>query len=389
MYKRLNDEKYYRKFYFQDSFYAQCMDVDPLTMNQFDRAAAQVQAVVKNPAVRQAKRILATGCGDSNLAAFAVKEAFAYYLPEVEFEAVEAIELSRHYPFRQEEKDTLAVFISVSGEIFRTVEALRQCRRHGITTLAMTSSVKSLTAKEADILYYLNCPPGDNNAGLRTYYVNVVSLIILAAAMAEERKEEDLLAPLREQVQTYHDHFFAQWQTIDDACFAAAIHWLDKNYIEILGNGPMFWAAKFIQAKIVELSGDPCAVVDSENYMHVNCFMRCGSEIASLVLLNSRDKSASNVIAAINAMVNRDDREILLFCDEKPEKIGITAPVRYCPLPLPMEGWEFLGQLYAYLPGAIFGGFRHTTLGEPMFRGGMDPTIFIPTYFSPIDVIKR
>jgi hypothetical protein len=24
-----------------------------------------------------------------------------------------------------------------------------------------------------------------------------------------------------------------------------------------------------------------------------------------------------------------------------------------------------------------------------MFRGGMDPTIFIPTYFSPIDVIKR
>ena len=32
MYQRLNDEHYYRKFYFQDSFYAQCMDVDPLTM---------------------------------------------------------------------------------------------------------------------------------------------------------------------------------------------------------------------------------------------------------------------------------------------------------------------------------------------------------------------
>ena len=41
------------------------------------------------------------------------------------------------------------------------------------------------------------------------------------------------------------------------------------------------------------------------------------------------------------------------------------------------------------LPGAIFGGFRHTTIGEPMFRGGMDPTIFIPTYFSPIEVVER
>ena len=47
MFKRLGDEKYYRQFYFQDSFYAQCMDVDPLTMEQFDRAAAQVWALVK------------------------------------------------------------------------------------------------------------------------------------------------------------------------------------------------------------------------------------------------------------------------------------------------------------------------------------------------------
>jgi len=389
MYKRLNDENYYRKFYFQDSFYAQCMDVDPLTMVQFDRAAAQVQAVIKNPAVRQAKRIWATGCGDSNLAAFAVKEAFAYYLPEVEFEAVEAIELSRHYPFRPDEKDTVAIFISVSGEIFRTIEALRQCRRHGITTIAMTGSVKSLTAKEADILYYLNCPSGDNNAGLRTYYMNVVSLIVLAAAMAEERRAESMLVPLREQVQFYHDRFFSELETMDHACFAAAIHWLDKKYIEILGNGPMFWAAKFIQAKIVELSGDPCSVVDSENYMHVNCFMSFGSEIASIALVNSRDKSVSNMVTAINTMIKRDGREVLVCCDKKPEEIGITVPVRYCPLPLPTEGWEFLNQLYAYLPGAIFGGFRHTTLGEPMFRGGMDPTIFIPTYFSPIDVIKR
>ena len=151
----------------------------------------------------------------------------------------------------------------------------------------------------------------------------------------------------------------------------------------------MVRAAKFIQAKIVELSGHPCSVVDSENYMHVNCFMSFGSEIASIALVNSRDKSVSNMAAAINTMMKRDDREVLVCCDKKPEEIGITVPVRYCPLPLPTEGWEFLNQLYAYLPGAIFGGFRHTTLGEPMFRGGMDPTIFIPTYFSPLDVIER
>lgn len=389
MFKRLGDEKYYRQFYFQDSFYAQCMDVDPLTMEQFDRAAAQVRALVKCPEVRRAKRVLATGCGDSNLVAFAVKEAFAHYLPDVEYEAVEAIELSRHYPFQGDGSDTIAVFISVSGGIFRTIEALKQCRRHGVTTIAMTGRTESPTAKEADLLYYLNCPPGDNNAGLRTYYMNVMSLTILAAAMAEELDGQPRLPALREQVQSYHDRFFGKIEEIEKACFEAAIHWMDKKYIEILGDGPMFWAGKFIQAKIVELSGDPCTVIDSENYMHVNSLMGPGSDIASLVLMDSRSPSADNLAAAVNAMVERTGREVLVFSDVEPEKLGIQVPVRYCPLPQPDRGWEFLSQIYAYLPGAIFGGFRHTTIGEPMFRGGMDPTIFIPTYFSPIEVVER
>ena len=164
---------------------------------------------------------------------------------------------------------------------------------------------------------------------------------------------------------------------------------MDKKYIEILGDGPMFWAGKFIQAKIVELSGDPCTVIDSENYMHVNSLMGPGSDIASLVLMDSRSPSADNLATAVNAMVERTGREVLVFSDVEPEKLGIQVPVRYCPLPQPDRGWEFLSQIYAYLPGAIFGGFRHTTIGEPMFRGGMDPTIFIPTYFSPIEVVER
>lgn len=386
MYQRLNDKKYYRKFYFQDSFHAQCMDVDPLSMEQFDRAAAQVRAIVKIPAVRRAKHIIATGCGDSNIAAFAIKDAFAHYLPDVEFEAVEAIELSRHYEFAEDCSDTIALFISVSGGIFRTNEALEQCKRHGVTTIASTGSPKSRTAQEADILYYLNCPAGDNNAGLRTYYINVVSLTILAAAMAQSRTGEPEVDQLREQVSAYHDAFFAQLNVIDDACFTTAIAWMDKKYLEIVGDGSMFWAGKFIQAKVIELSGDACTVIDSENYQHVNAMMGTADECGELVLVRSSDANVPNIARAVNAMVANAKRDVLVFCDKTPEEIGITEKVRYCPFPMPSEQFAFLSQLYAYLPGAIFAGFRHTTIGEPMFRGGMDPTIFIPTYFSPIDV---
>lgn len=389
MYQRLNDEKYYRKFYFQDSFYAQCMDVDPLTMEQFDRSVEGVRKIMDHPMMKQAKHVIGTGCGDSNIAAFAVKEAFAHYLPEVEYEGVEAIELSRHYEYPEDCGDTMALFISVSGRIYRTIEALLQCRRHGVTTVAITDSPKSRTAAEADILYYENSPKGDNNAGLRTYYVNVMSAIILAAAMAEVRTGKACLAELREQVQRYHDAFFAEIDRIVECCFDTAIHWMDKKYLGIVGDGPMFWAGKFIQAKVIELSGDACAVIDSENYLHVNILMGPGEEIGELVLINSSDDNVSRIADTVNQMVQRGKREVLVFCDRLPEEIGITEAVRYCPMPASDKGYQFLSQIYAYLPGAIFAGFRHTTIGEPMFRGGMDPTIFIPTYYSPIDVVER
>lgn len=390
MYNRLNDEHYYRKFYFQDSFHAQCVDVNSLSMIQFDRAAAQVHTVLKHEAVRKAKRVIATGCGDSNLVAFVLKEAFARYLPDVEYIAVEAIELSRHFEFPEDCSDTVALFISVSGGIFRTIEAMRQCKRHGVTTIGVTANTGSPTAQEADILYFHNCPPGDNNAGLRTIYINIITVMILAAAMAEQRTGEPKVAQLREQVQKYHDEFFAQFDNIDDMCFETAIHWMDtKKTLEIMGDGPMFWAGKIVQAKVVELSGDPCTVIDSENYMHVNSLMGPGEEIGEIVLVNSHDDNVSNIARAVNAAAGRDGREVLLLSDAAPEALGITAPVRWCYVPMPEKEWTFLAQLYAFLPGALFGGFRHTTIGEPMFRGGMDTSIFVPTYFSPIDVVEN
>lgn len=387
MEKRLNDEHYYRKFYFEDSFHAQCMDVDPLTMEQFDRLSAQVGTVLKDGRVVNGKRFIGTGCGDSNIVAFAAKDAFEHYLPDSEYRAVEAIELSRHFTFDDASSDTIVIAASYSGGINRTIEALEECRKHGMTTVAMTGNASSKTAEAADILYYPNCVPGDNNAGLRTYYMNVMGMIILAAGIAEKRTGKPEIENLRKAVGEYHRSFWNKADEIDNTCFYEAVHWIGKKQIEIVADGPMFWAGRFIQAKVVELSGDPCTTIDSENYMHVNSLLRPGKDIATIVLAPSYAPSIGNLAAAVNAMVSKAGREVLVFSDRKPEEIGITEKVDYCELPLPSKGWEFLAQIYAYLPGALLADYRHTTIGEPMFRGGMDPTIFIPTYFSPVQVI--
>lgn len=387
MYKRLKDEVYYRKVYFQDSFYAQCMDVDPLTIDQFDRSVESVKKIVSNPIFKNCKHVLGIGCGDSNVAAFAIKDAFEHYLPDVEYEGVEAIEMSRHYFYPTDGADSVALFISYSGGVIRTIEAMKQCQRHGITTVGVTANSESQTAKECDILYYTDNPEGDNNAGLRTYYSNIISCIILAAAMAEIRTGNTYLPELRQQVQKYHDAFFSCMETIDETCFRAAIHFLDKKIIEVTGDGHNFWAGKFIQAKVLELSGDACSVIDSENYMHVNSHMGPGSDILDLVIVNSNDDNITNIVKSANAMVKQGGRNVLLFADKTPEELGIIVPVIYCHVPVPEKEWNFLSPVYEYLPGSIFAGFRHTTIGEPMFRGGMDSSYFPATYCSPMNVV--
>jgi len=386
MYQRMRNDKYYRRFYFQDSFYVQCQDIDSLSLIQFDRSVEQVKKIICHPVFKRAKKIIAAGCGDSNISSFAVKGAFEYYLPDVEYKGVEAIELSRHYDFEENESDTVALFVSKSGYVLRTIEALEQCRRHGVTTVAVTDGKDSETAKKADILYYENTPKGDNNAGLRTYYVSIISLIILAAAMAEIRTGESKLEELKVQVIKYHDAFFREFEKISDFCFITAIHWMDKEYFSFIADGPLFWSGKFIQAKMAELSGDVCAVSDSENYRNTNYMMGSEGKVGEIILLNSYETNISQVTEIANAMIKTGKREVILFSDREPKELDISEYVQYCHVPFPEEKWNFLAPLYVYLPGAIFAGFRHTTIGEPMFRGGFDPLIFAPTYYSPIDI---
>lgn len=386
MLKRLAHEEFYNKFYFQDSFYNQCIDVNPLSLIQLDRSIESVRKFIDMPIFKTATRVVGCGCGDSNIAAFVVKDAFEHYLPEVEYQGVEAIELSRHYDYPEDCSNMIGVFISFSGSVLRTREAMEQCRRHGVTTIGMTTSAGSPTATDSDIFYDENSPKGDNNAGNRTYCVNVLSAIVLAAAMAEVRTGHPHLAELREAVIAYHDRFFANFADMDKTCFRAAVHWMDKKYLEICADGPLFWSGKFIQAKVIELSGDSCSCIDSENYKHVNGIMWPGKDIAELVLINSNEPNVPYIVESVNKML-KSGREVLLFCDKAPAEIGVEGDVIYCHMPAPDPAWSFLQGIFAYLPGAVFAGFRHTTIGEPMFRGGFNGALFGPTYCAPMEIV--
>lgn len=358
------------KMYFNNGLRMQCLNVEFLSMVQFDRSAASFAALLPVEKIKNAKRIIATGCGDSFLAAAEARGAFAYYLPDLTYETPTGIEAGRYLRMQEQEPDTIVIGISVGGGTARVAEVLGRGRKHGCTTIALTDVPGSRVAASAQYLYHTNTPEGDNISGLRTYYVSMISLYVMAATMAEIRTGNTYLPELRSQVEAYRDAFFSNIMDMDDICFATALAWKQKKIFEVTADGPLFYCGKFIAAKFAELSGDVCAVIDSENYFHVNSIMYPGSDIGEMDLIAGFDDNVSRISETVNAQVKRGGRDVIVFSDKTPDELGITEPVTYCPIAVPPATFGFLLPLFAYIPASILASYRATTIGEPFFRGG-------------------
>ena len=382
----IKEEDLMDKIYFDNGLRRQCLNVQPLSMEQFDRSVASFESLLPEEKIKSVKRIVATGCGDSYLAAVEAKDAFAKYLPDIVYETPSCVETSRFTEFKEDEPDTIVIGISVSGGPSRVAEVLERGKKHGCITIALTDNLESRAAKTAQYTYHTNSPAGDNVSGLRTYYVSMISLYIMAAMMAEVRSGSKNLESLRDQVEKYCKDIFKDINEIDDICFETALAWKEKEIFEVTADGPMFWCGKFISAKIAELSGDACAVIDSENYFHVNSLMYPGDKIGEIDLIISYEDNVDRIAKTVDAQVSRSGRDVIVFSDKAPEELGIKEKVRYCHMAVPDKEWAFLAPLYSYIPASILASYRATTIGEPFFRGG-EPRKYSTLGTNPIKVI--
>lgn len=91
------------KMYFNNGLRLQCLDVEELCMEQFRRSVASFHNLLPIEKIKSAKRIIASGAGDSFLAAAESKGAFARYLPDVRYEAPSGIEAGRYLEMEEEE----------------------------------------------------------------------------------------------------------------------------------------------------------------------------------------------------------------------------------------------------------------------------------------------
>lgn len=147
--------------------------------------------------VASVNRILITACGTAYHAGLVAK----YYIEQLARTPVE-VDIASEYRYRDPltDKNTLAIVISQSGETSDTLAALKEAKRRGARSLAVTNVVGSSIAREADQVIYTWAGPEIAVASTKAYTTQLVALLLLAVYIGKLNGKLD--AALAEKILT-------------------------------------------------------------------------------------------------------------------------------------------------------------------------------------------
>lgn len=94
--------------------------------------------------------------------------------------------------------DDLVIGVTQSGETADTLSALREARRRGAQTLAVTNVVGSTAARECDDALYIRAGPEIGVAATKTFASQLVALSLLTLQLNGEEDNREVIAGLRD-----------------------------------------------------------------------------------------------------------------------------------------------------------------------------------------------
>jgi len=135
--------------------------------------------------LRKIERIILIGCGTANYACRIGK-----YMIEEYGRIVTEAETGSEFRYRQHKfnENTLAIFVSQSGETADTLASLREMKRKQVLTLGITNMVGSTQARETDAGIYLRSGPEIAVASTKAFIGQLTVLALLTVYFGRERE---------------------------------------------------------------------------------------------------------------------------------------------------------------------------------------------------------
>lgn len=309
------------------------------------------------------------GCGDSHHVSVATQLAFRH-LSGLETEALTAMHFARyttdslHNPSR-----CLVAGASVSGEVSRTLEGMVMARKAGAQVMALTATPTSRIARAADVIVDTTQPPfkdpdGMVIPGVRSFIANQIGLLLVALHLGEQRGHlsRTELEDYQTLIESLPDKMLETISLNEEATKSLVEDWLDASEFVFCGSGPIYAAALFSAAKILEASGDSALAQDMEEWAHLQYFAKQANTPTFVITAGGRDGSRAQEI--VTAAVTLGRRVAVIT----PQQFAQTIPAPAIRLAIADGVPEMFQTILSVLPGSLFAAYRAEKLGEPYFR---------------------
>jgi glucosamine--fructose-6-phosphate aminotransferase (isomerizing) len=202
--------------------------------------------------LREVNKVFVVACGTAFHSGLVAKYAVEHWT-RVPVE----IDIASEFRYRDPVlgPDTLTLAVSQSGETIDTLEAARHAARQGSRVLAVTNTVGSSLAREADAVMYTHAGPEIGVAATKTFATQMVALHLVALYLAQVRgpmyPEEigEVVARMRELPEQVSETLL-----LDDRCRDIAASIADASDVLFIGRHTGYPAALEGALKLKEIS---------------------------------------------------------------------------------------------------------------------------------------
>ena len=324
-----------------------------------------------------ARKIILTGCGDSYAAAIAMAPVIEKYCDCFGVQVMRAVEFTRFLPKSDigigEPNSPLVIAISAGGGTSRICEVLEKANAVGAFSILLTNNGESRAAKVAKRVYVVGTPAFPNDhPGLRSYFGSLVGMIAFASRMGHVRGTLPPTGPaqFKKAITDYVKSYEPVMEKIDDQMFELAQKWKDFERFDFIGDDVEYGSAFFGAAKFLECNGCTVSVDDSEDWCHINHFIRNPETVGTVVMADRNAPSFNRVVETV-VSAHHLGRPMLVVTNA--DASVFPEGVEVCRLPDAPEGYEWLMPLMDYAPASILAGYLTTLRGEPFFRRALLP----------------
>ena len=353
------------RYAMDNSLRRQSYNLPDFLQEQFEELKSRLALLFTKEELKGIKRVILTGCGDSYGAGLTLRYAIEELIA-LPVELVTAIDFGRYYSGWRITKDTLVIVNSISGNGVRIKEAMMKAEAKGAMTLAITKNKDSDIGTLANKVLVLPITPFERGPGNRNYFFLLLALLMLGIMVGEMRGVHDETKSkwYYEEIKKQGELLKIMLPTWEERLFRLAKEWKTMSGFDFVGSGMEYGSAWFGHAKILESTGAFAMHINSEEWFHMNNFVKAVDRCGTIFIASVMAPGFSRTREAVG-YGNRLGRPALVITDGSEKDFQGDALF----IQVPSSPFLPAMALSQYVPICMLAGYMGALLGERNCRG--------------------